>query len=191
MQDEETTARESALTSEKRDVTAEPNFNKPLTAIADFVSRPDYPDCLLGEHVDFGGYAGVVVAIVKHSIKVRSSEGATRSFNSFGLRRIHGPPPEQPPLMANDDESAKPTDPPREIIEEPNFEQPIVPIADLVRRPDYPKCTFGRHVNISGYAGVVVEIVNQSLRVRSQQGTSRNYNARVLRNLHGQQSARG
>jgi hypothetical protein len=196
MHDEEPSARESAPTSEKRDVIAEPNFNKPLTSIADFVSRPDYPECLLGEHVDIGGYAGVVVAIVKHSIKVRSSEGATCSFNCFGLRRIHGPPPEQPPLMVTpppfstdrsvgDDESAKPTDAPREIIEEPNFEQPIVPIADLVRGPDYPKCTFGRHVNIGGYAGVVVEIVNQSLRVRSQQGTSRNYNARVLRNLHG------
>jgi hypothetical protein len=197
MQDEETNVRESAATSEKHNVIAEPNFNAPLTNIAHFVSRPDYPDCLLGEHVDIGGYAGVVVAIVKHSIKVRSPEGATRSFNSFGLRRIYGPPPEPPPMMpttppphpadrpVGPDETAKPTAP-REIIEEPNFEQPIVAIADLVHRADYPKCAFGQHVDIGGYAGVVVEIVNQSLRVRSQQGTSRSYNALVLRNLHSQ-----
>jgi len=187
MQDEETSARESTAT-------AEPNFNAPLTDIAHFVSRPDYPDCLLGEHVDIGGYAGVVVAIVKHSIKVRSSEGVTRSFNSFGLRRIHGPPPLMPltpPTAPADhsttrDEPAKPSASPREIIEKPNFEQPILAIADWVHRPDYPECAFGQHVDIGGYVGVVVEIINQSLKVRSQQGTSRNYNALVLRNLHGQ-----
>lgn len=191
MENEEAIARESAATSEKHEVIAEPTFNTPPTPISHFVSRPDYPDCLLGEHVDIAGCVGVVVAIVKHSIKLRSPEGATRSFNSFGLRRIHGPPPmpSTPPLVPADcptssDEPAKqPAS--REVIEEPDFEQTIIAIADLVHRPDFPKCAFGQHVNIGGYAGVVVEIVNQSLRVRSQQGTSRNYNARVLRNLHG------
>jgi hypothetical protein len=205
MPNEEVTTREDSPPSEKRGVVAEPDFNTPLTPIVDFVARPDFPECILGEHVDIGGYAGVVVAIVKHSIKVRSQEGATRSFNSFGLRRIYGPPPELPPELksenprfapvapaptvrsepADEDEPPEPA-PRHEVVDEPNFEQPIVSITELVARPDYPKCTFGRHVEIGGYTGVVVEILNQSLRVRSSQGTSRNYNALVLRNLHQQ-----
>ena len=192
MENEETTARESAATSKTHEVIAEPNFNAPPTPISHFVSRPDYPDCLLGEHVDIAGCVGVVVSIVKHSIKVRSPEGATRSFNSFGLRRIHGPPPVPsipPPAPADcptapDELSKQPA--PRETIDKPDFEQRVIAIADLVHRPDYPKCALGQYVDIGGYAGVVVEIINQSLRVRSQQGTSRNYNALVLRNLHGQ-----
>jgi hypothetical protein len=176
--------------------------------IADFVTRPDFPDSLLGEAVDIGGYTGTVVAIVKNSIKVRSPEGVTRSFNSFNLRRIYGPAPEFDPLPERAQEDApaprvlfntaaetepaprpqpKPA-PPREVIEEPNFDQPIIPIRELIAQPDFPKSAFGRHVDIGGYTGGVVEIVNESLKVRCEQGTSRSYNSIRLRGIYGPSS---
>ena len=49
----------------------------------------------------------------------------------------------------------------------------------------FPKCAFGEYVDIRGYAGVVVEIVNQSLKVRSPEGSIRSYNATGLRKLFG------
>jgi len=171
-------------------VTPEPSF-KP---IADFVARPDFPECVLGEQVDIGGYTGLVVDVVKQSIKVRGPEGVVRSFKSYGLQRIYGPRPE---MAALPEVSAASFDPPksqietlepapaREIIEEPNFDQPIVSISDLLPQPGFPRSALGRHVEIGGYAGVVVEVPDESLRVRSQQGTSRKYNSALLRKIYG------
>ncbi len=192
---EGTSARETSSPAANRGLIAQPNFNTPAKPIAEVVTRPDFPEGVLGEHVDIGGYAGVVVAVVKHSIKVRSPEGVTRSFNSYGLRRIYGPPPPEPePMQAAASPPAPaataPVPPPKaapapEVIAEPNFDQPLTPISSLVARPDFPQCAFGRHVDIGGYTGVVVQILNQSLKVRSRQGTSRNYNAVGLRNIYG------
>jgi hypothetical protein len=135
---------------------------------------------------------------VKQSLKVKSPEGLTRSFNSYNLRRIYGPPPEPEAALSGgragpaiQPESAAPESKPpaaaprREVIEEPDFTQPIVPIRELSARPDFPKTAFGKHVDIGGYTGVVVEIVNQSLKVRSRQGTSRSYNALRLQAIYG------
>jgi hypothetical protein len=44
----------------------------------------------------------------------------------------------------------------------------------------------GRHVDVSGFKGVVVEILKQSLKVRSVEGLSRSYNAPLLQQLHKQ-----
>lgn len=192
MTNEGTNSPETAHSSATRELSAEPDFSPPVKPIAELVARPDFPESILGEHVDIGGYIGVVTAIVKHSIRVRSSEGTTQSFNSYTLRRIYGPRPEleipspssPPPQSATSDERAPAAAPPREIIEEPNFDQSVIPIATLVERRDFPKCTFGQHVDIGGYTGVVVEIVHESLKVRSPQGTSRNYNAPILRKIY-------
>lgn len=177
-------------TTDRMELSGEPDFSTLLRPITEFAGRPDYPECLIGQHVDIGGYVGVVVAIVRNSIRVKSPEGFTRSFNIFTLRRLYGPPPEPEPIKPEPTPEATPPEKPgprRDVIEEPNFDQPIVPISELVVRPDFPKCALGKHVDIAGYAGVVVELVNESLKVRSRQGTSRNYNAPILRKIHGPQ----
>ncbi len=174
---------------------AEPNFDGPLKPIAEFVTRPDFPQCLLGEHVDIGGYTGVVVEIVNQSIKVRSPESTTKSFNMHGLRRLYAPAirseavevdrPE--PRRASADESAETAPAPiHEVITEPDFDRDVKAIRVFASRSDFPKCAFGEYVEIRGYAGVVVEIVNQSLKVRSPEGSIRSYNATGLRKLFGQ-----
>src|SRR6266446_3584577 len=150
-----------------REIIAAPDFNAPVKPVADFVTRPDFPQCVLGEHLDLGGYTGVVVAVIKQSIKVRSADGATRSFKSYGLQRIYGAPPEVAPVLdcgpaspgqapAVQVQPAKAV-PAREIIEEPNFEQAIRPIVGLLNSPDFPRSALGQQVDIGGYTGVVVE----------------------------------
>jgi hypothetical protein len=180
-----------AQSVDSRELNSEADFTLPLQPITEFITRPDFPECTLGKHIDIGGFTGVVVAIVKQSLRVRSPEGATRGFNSFSLRRIYAPSPEHEPSVSNapaieePEPESKPVVPPREEIPEPDFNQPIIPIAQLVPGLDFPKSALGKHVEIGGYTGVVVEIVNQSLKVRSPQGTSRNYNAAALRNIYG------
>lgn len=161
--------------------------------ISNFVARDDFPECLLGRNVDIGGYVGMVVAIVKQSVRVRSAEGATSSFNCHTLRRIYGPraghdepatsvaaPPEAPEI-AQTSPARK-----RDLIEELDFEQPIVEIAQLVGQIDFPKSALGKHVDIGGYTGVLAEIIHDSVRVVSRAGPSRNYNVHVLRRIYGE-----
>ena len=192
---DQTESREEVPAVHTREQTALPDFNAPVKPVADFVTRPDFPQCVLGEHLDLGGYTGVVVAVVKQSIKVRSVDGATRSFKSYGLQRIYAPPPEVAPVLewsppppgdapAVEAQPAKAV-PARDVIEEPNFEQAIRPIIGLLNSPDFPRSALGQQVDIGGYIGVVVEIVNQSLKVRSREGTSRNYNLSRLRAIYG------
>jgi hypothetical protein len=42
----------------------------------------------------------------------------------------------------------------------------------------------GEHVEIGDYTGVVVQIVNRSLKVRSRAETTRSYNADALKKLY-------
>jgi hypothetical protein len=139
----------------------------------------------------------VVVEIIKDSIKVRSSEGRTQRFNANRLKTLYAPPdrsepsppqPEAPPTKpdrAADPIISKPELPPRVYIADPDFTSPVRPIHDYAKQPDFPQCAYGKQVDIVGYVGVVVEIVKGSLRVQSASGTSRNYNAEVLKKLHG------
>jgi hypothetical protein len=49
----------------------------------------DYPQSLLGEHIQVGDYVGVVVQIINRSLKVRSQAETTRSYNADALRKLH------------------------------------------------------------------------------------------------------
>jgi hypothetical protein len=188
---------ESAAAPASGVLAGEPNYNAPVQPIANLVAAPDFPRNALGQHVDIGGYAGVVVEIVKHSIRVRASEGGTMSYNINTLRRLYGPrvpeeaaQPSPPPAEVSAPAPAPAPVAKRELITEPNFNLPLKPIETVVNRPDYPKCVFGEFIDMHGYTGVVVEIVNGSLKVRSREGTTRSYNAAGLQRLYGKQPGR-
>jgi hypothetical protein len=173
--------------------------------ISELIPAPDFPRSALGELVDIGGYVGVVVDLVNQSLKVRSSEGVTKSFNAGGLRKLYGPriipdpipepaptvsaerPREIPkrPVASPSPPSPPPPPPKRELVLEPDFTKPVKNISAYVTRPDYPRCMLGEHVEIAGYSGVVVELVNRSLKVRSRAEITRSYNADALRKLYG------
>jgi hypothetical protein len=80
---------------------------------------------------------------------------------------------------------ANPSAPPREYIADPDFTLPIRAINDYARQSDFPKCAYGKHVDIQGYTGVVVEFVKGSLKIQSPSGITRSYNAEILRKLYG------
>lgn len=73
----------------KRNIITEPNYTVPVKLIREFTGRPDFPQCTFGEYVDIGDYKGVVVEIVKGSLKVRSPEEVIRSYNSQVLRKLY------------------------------------------------------------------------------------------------------
>jgi hypothetical protein len=173
-----------AETTQNQNTLTDPNLEKPAKKIAEFAAREDYPQCALGECVDIGGFTGTVFEIAGNSLKLRTSEGLTRSFNYHTLKKLYGPrqldlepPPrheEAPPQVA----------PETREIPEPDFHQPQASIRDFIGEKDFPMCTLGKMVEINGYVGVVVEISGLSMKVRSPNGTSRKYNADVLRKLH-------
>ena len=183
--------RETPLHYGKKAPIVAPDFTNPLKTVADFATRPDFPQCALGEFLDMGGYTGVAVEVVNQSLKVRSPEGATRSFNIPGLRRRYTPPPppeaiemtrETPRTSAADAAGeTEPAPPERAIIPEPDFRKPMRPVAELAVLPDFPQSTLGEFLDMGGYTGVAVEIVNQSLKVRSQEGATRSFNIPGLR----------
>jgi hypothetical protein len=176
---------------------AEPDFAGAPKPISDFAGRADFPQCVLGAYIDIQGFAGVVVEIVKDSIRVRPPQGATQRFNANRLKTLYAPPVRPEPVMATpdtdlprtdaalDSAQAKPSLPPRDYIADPDFTAPIRPIDDYACQPDFPKCVYGKHVDIHGYTGVVVEFVKGSLKIQSPAGITRSYNAEVLRKLHG------
>ncbi|MEY2407423.1 MAG: hypothetical protein QOF48_93 [Verrucomicrobiota bacterium] len=169
-----------------------PNFDTPPRLIAELVGDPNFPNSALGLHVDIGGITGVITEIVKRSVKLRTPEGSLKSYSTFTLCKLHAAAPrphptpapvaEAPPVVSEDDEVDAPE---IQVIEEPDFNLPMQPISDWVRRADFPKCAWGAHVDLGGYTGVVVEIVKQSLKVLSPEGDLRSYNAGVLLKLHG------
>ena len=69
-------------------------------------------------------------------------------------------------------------------IENPDFSQDLKPISELIAQENFPAGALGRFVEVNGYSGVVVQILNHSLKIRSREGTSRRYNADTLRRLH-------
>lgn len=171
-------------------------FERSVRPIAEFVGRPDFPNCAYGEFVDIGGYAGVVIEVTNKSIRVRSPEETTQSFNIHVLRRLYSPRPEPeaeapgrilqlPPSVAEADIVAK-APPERLVITEPDFNRPARPITALAGRLDFPKCAFGEFVAIADFSGVIIEIANESLRVKSPHGIIRSYGVSTLRKLYGQ-----
>ena len=166
----------------------EPNPDLPVNPISELVSDPDFPNSAVGKKVDIKGYIGVVVGVVKNSIKVRSAEGNTVSYNFNALRRLYSPrvePAELPPEPAPPSLPAPKPEPKRNVILEPNFNSPVLPIESLVHRPEFPGCALGVFVDLHGFAGVVVELVGRSLKVRSREGATHSYNADGLRKIYG------
>ena len=58
----------------------------------------------------------------------------------------------------------------RKVITEPDFSGTPQPIDELAGRVDFPQCALGAYIDILGFAGVVVEIVKESIKVRSPEG---------------------
>jgi hypothetical protein len=179
-----------------RKVITEANFEGTPQSISDFAGRPDFPQCALGVYLDFQGFAGVVVEIVKDSIRVRPPEGITQRFNVHRLKSLHAPSirPEPvamreasptEPVVAAAPATPQPEAPPRVYIAEPDFTAPVRTIHEYAGQPDFPKCVYGKHVDIQGYAGVVVEIVKGSLKIQSAEGKTRSYNAEGMKKLYG------
>jgi hypothetical protein len=163
-----------------------PDFSGTPRSIEEFAVRTDFPQCALGVYVDIRGFAGVVVEIVNQSIKVRSSEGITQRFNSYRLRTLCAPPDRSEPAttMRNLD-PAEPLEQPRTYIAAPDFSAPVRPINEYASRADFPGCAYGKHIDVLGYAGVVVEIVKGSLKIQSPAGATRSYNGSTLKKLYG------
>ena len=158
---------------------AQISFDKPLVPIAEVVSRPDFPHSAVGEFVDIAGFTGVIVEVIQNSIRIASPEGFTRRFNHHRLRELYGPRPEPDPIPAPAEPPAQPVE-----IQDLNFDREARPIRDYFERPHYPQCLVGELVDVGGYVGVVVSVENDSIKVRSRQGTSRKYNAAILPKLH-------
>jgi hypothetical protein len=162
-----------------------------IKPISELVADPDFPESAVGKGVDIKGYTGVIVEVVRNSIKVRSSEGNTVSYNFHTLRRLYGPrlePKEAPaapaPPSAPVSEPEPKPEPKEEVVVEPNFNSPLVAIESLVHRPDFPACALGVFIDFHGSSGVGVGLVGHSLKVRSREGVTRSYNAEGLKRIY-------
>lgn len=69
---------------------AEPDFSVPFQKIDDYAGQADFPQCIYGKHVDIRDYTGVVVEIIRGSLKVQSPDGIIRSYNAGVLKRLYG-----------------------------------------------------------------------------------------------------
>jgi hypothetical protein len=166
---------------------SDPNSEFSPRPISDLVADPDFPHSAVGETVDIKGFAGVVVGVVNNSIKVRSAEGNTVSYNFHVLRRLYGPRVEPEPAPGAPAESGPQGE--RRVIQEPDFNAPLVPIEALAYEVDFPACALGRFVDLHGFCGVMVELVGHSLKVRSRDGVTRSYNADGLRKIYAKPAA--
>jgi hypothetical protein len=165
----------------------DPKPNCAAKLISELIADPDFPNSAVGESVDIKGYTGVIVEIAKNSIKVRSAEGNTVSYNFHTLRRLYGPRRSLVEAPANEAPAGSPASPPqamRQVILEPNFFSPLVPIESLVSQPGFPRCALGVFVDLHGFTGVVVELVGCSLKVRPREGSTCSYNVEGLRKIY-------
>lgn len=89
----------------------------------------------------------------------------------------------QSPVTSETDSAATPPAPEGKVAITPDFSVPAVPIGQFTERPDWPRCALGAHVNIHGFEGVVVEIINHSIRVVSAERLTQRFNAARLRTL--------
>jgi sRNA-binding protein len=193
-QQNETSTQTAAM---KPGAVTEPDYAVTPQPIRELAGRDDFPQCTLGVYVDIQGFAGVVVEIVRDSIKVRPSDGVTQRFNANRLRTLYAPPVHLEPAAMTVESRREKSSPDSEVtvpkaeaparfcIENPDFAAPLQPISDYASQPDFPRCVYGKHVDILGCTGVVVEIVKGSLKVQTLAGITRSYNADVLKKLHG------
>ena len=188
----------SPATSARKVITA-PDFSGTPQPIGQWTERADFPQCALGAYVSIHGFAGVLVEIINQSIKVQSPDGKSQRFNAYRLKTLFAPPDrtkpapetlsmerpkpvaERPPV----DDEPEPEPPPRMHITNPDFTAEVRAIRTYASQPGFPQSVYGKHVDIPGYQGVVVEIVKGSLRVQSPTGTIRSYNVDALKKLYG------
>lgn len=189
---------EAAPPAPTRKVITEPDFSGAPQPIGQWTERADFPQCALGAYVSIHGFAGVVVEIINQSIKVLSPDGVSQRFNAYRLKTLFAPPDRTKPVAqplsmerpkpvaerrpARDEPEPTPL---RVHITNPNFSEPVRAIRAFASQSDFPQCAYGKHVDIPGYSGVVVEIVKGSLKVQSPTGTIRSYNADALKKLYG------
>lgn len=62
---------------------------------------------------------------------------------------------------------------------------PARPIGEFAGREDFPACTLNVHLDIGGFTGVVIKIINQSLKVKSPEGAVQSFNAIRLKRIYG------
>src|SRR5262245_60756730 len=110
----------------------------PVKPISELVADPEFPTSAVGARVDIKGFIGVVAGVVNNSIKVRSAEGNTVSYNFHALRRLYAPP--IPPEPAPASPAAPKPQESGPVILEPDFNAPLVPIEALVPKADFPAC---------------------------------------------------
>ena len=182
-----------------RKVITDPDFSGEPQPIGQWTERADFPQCTLGMHISIHGFTGVVVEIINQSLRVKSRDGVSQRFNAYRLKMLFAPPDRTKPTAealsmerpkpvaerrpARDEPEAEP--PPRVHIIDPDFNQPVRAIRTFASQPDFPQCAYGKHVEIPGYSGVVVEIVKGSVKVQSPTGTIRSYNIEALKTLYG------
>lgn len=110
----------------------------------------------------------------------------SHSIPSDTLEPSQAPAPEpEPEPQAEPEPGPEPETPTRLEVAKPDFSAPLVSIVTLLQRSDFPRGVLGVHVDIGGFTGVVVEVMNQSLRVLSPEGQRRKYNGPALRKLYG------
>lgn len=80
----------SEVEDPERNYIAEPDFSVPFKKIDDLAGQPDFPQCIYGVHVDIRDFTGVVVEIVKGSLKIQSPDGIIRSYNAGVLKKLYG-----------------------------------------------------------------------------------------------------
>ena len=69
---------------------ANPDFSTPVQKIDAFAGLSNFPQCVYGQHVEIPGCTGVVVEIIKGSLKIQSADGNLRSYNGMALKKIYG-----------------------------------------------------------------------------------------------------
>ncbi len=89
----------------------------------------------------------------------------------------------QSPESSETDSAAMPSAPEGKVAITPDFSVPAIPIGQFTERPDWPRCALGVHVNIHGFEGVVVEVINHSIRVISSERLTQRFNAARLKTL--------
>src|SRR5690349_23126219 len=164
---------------------ADPNTELPVSPISELVADPEFPSSAVGARVDIKGFVGVVAGVVNNSIKVRSAEGNTVSYNFHVLRRLYGrPSPPEPEPPTSEPEAKGPVTQEPEFNVPLDFNAPLVPVETLATKIDFPSCALGTFVDLHGFAGIVVAVVGRSLKVRSREGATRSYNADGLRKIY-------
>lgn len=89
----------------------------------------------------------------------------------------------QSPESSETGSAATPSAPEGKVAITPDFSVPAIPIGQFTERPDWPRGALGAHVSIHGFEGVVVEVINHSIRVISAERITQRFNAARLKTL--------